>query len=119
MSLCGECDLSVNKFFFSSRRRHTRLKRNIQVLKENPNAKIRIQGHTSAIATEEYNQKLSERRAKSVEEFLVKEGGIAPDKLSRIGYGETRLEKPEPNPEITESEEAKTNRRVIFKIIVN
>jgi len=96
----------------------TILKRNIQVLKENPNAKIRIQGHTSAIATEEYNQALSERRAKSVEEFLVKEGGIAPNRLSEIGYGETRLEKPEPNPEITESGAAKTNRRVIFKIIV-
>ena len=96
----------------------TILKRNIQVLKENPNMKLRIQGHTSAIATEEYNQKLSERRAKSVEEFLIKEGGIAPDRLSKIGYGETRLEKPEPNPEITESGAAKTNRRVIFKIIV-
>jgi outer membrane protein OmpA-like peptidoglycan-associated protein len=96
----------------------TILKRNIQVLKETPNVRIRIQGHTSAIATEEYNQKLSERRAHSVEEFLIKEGGIAPDRLSEIGYGETRLEKPEPNPEIKESEAAKTNRRVIFKIIV-
>src|SRR3989304_50750 len=96
----------------------TILKRNIQVLKENPNVKIRIQGHTSAIATEEYNQKLSERRAKSVEEFLVKEGGIVHDRLTQIGYGETRLEKPEPNPELKESEAAKTNRRVIFKIIV-
>jgi outer membrane protein OmpA-like peptidoglycan-associated protein len=96
----------------------TILKRNIQVLKENPNMQIRIQGHTSAIATEEYNQKLSERRAKSVENFLVTEGGITPDRLSEIGYGETRLETPEPNPEITESAAAKTNRRVIFKIIV-
>jgi outer membrane protein OmpA-like peptidoglycan-associated protein len=95
----------------------TILKRNIQVLKENPNVRIRIQGHTSAIATEEYNQQLSERRAKSVEAFLVKEGGIAPGRLSKIGYGETRLEKPEPNPEIKESEAAQTNRRVIFKII--
>ena len=96
----------------------TILKRNIQVLKENPNMTIVIQGHTSAIATEEYNQQLSERRAKSVEEFLIKEGGIAPDRLSEIGYGETRLEKPEPNPELKESEAAQTNRRVIFKIIV-
>ena len=96
----------------------TILKRNIQVLKENPNARIVIQGHTSAIATEDYNQKLSERRARAVEEFLVKEGGIAPDRLSEIGYGETRLEKPEPNPELKESAAAQTNRRVIFKIIV-
>jgi len=96
----------------------TILKRNIQVLKGNPNMKIVIQGHTSAIATEEYNQALSERRAKSVEEFLVKEGGIAPGRLSEIGYGETRLETPEPNPELKESEAAQANRRVIFKIIV-
>lgn len=96
----------------------TIMKRNIQVLKENPNVQIRIQGHTSAIATEEYNQALSERRAKSVQEFLVKEGGIAPDRLSEIGYGETRLEKPEPNPELKESEAAQANRRVIFKVIV-
>ena len=94
------------------------LKRNIQVLKDNPNVQIRIQGHTSAIATEDYNQSLSERRAKSVEEFLVKEGGIDPDRLSEIGYGETRLEVPEPNPELDESAAAQTNRRVIFKIIV-
>lgn len=96
----------------------TILKRNIEVLKENPNMKIVIQGHTSAIATEEYNQALSERRAKSVEEFLVKEGGITPGRLSEIGYGETRLETPEPNPELKESAAAQTNRRVIFKVIV-
>jgi hypothetical protein len=56
-----------------------------------PKMKLRIQGHTSANASDEYNQKLSERRAKSVEEFLIKEGPIAPNRLSKIGYGETRL----------------------------
>jgi len=96
----------------------TILRRNIRVVKDNPNAKIRIQGHTSAVATEEYNQKLSERRAASVNEFLINEGGIAPNKLSKIGYGETKLEMPEPTPEFKESDAAKTNRRVIFKIIV-
>jgi outer membrane protein OmpA-like peptidoglycan-associated protein len=95
------------------------LRRDILVLKENPDIKVQIQGHTSAIATVEYNQKLSERRAASVKAFLVREGGIAPDRLSTIGYGETRLEMPEPKPEIAESAAAKTNRRVIFKIIVN
>lgn len=94
------------------------LKQNIRILKDNPNAKIRIQGHTSAIASEEYNQNLSERRSMSVQEFLVKEGGVAPARLSTIGYGETRLEKPEPDPARTESAAAKTNRRVIFKILV-
>lgn len=96
----------------------TILKKNIQVLKENPNVKVVIQGHTSAAATEAYNQKLSERRAASVSAFLVKEGGIAADRLSTVGYGETNLEMPEPKPENKESAAAKTNRRVIFKVTV-
>ncbi|HSW63166.1 MAG TPA: OmpA family protein [Dissulfurispiraceae bacterium] len=95
----------------------TILKRNIQVLKENPNVKVAIQGHTSAAATEAYNQKLSEGRAAAVSAYLIKEGGIAADRLSTVGYGETRLEMAEPNPKDKESAAAKTNRRVIFKVI--
>ncbi|WAC08037.1 MAG: OmpA family protein [Thermodesulfobacteriota bacterium] len=95
----------------------TILERNIQVLKENSEVAVHIQGNTSAIGTDQYNQMLSERRAMEVEEFLI-QGGIAPDRLSTIGYGETRLEMSEPNPEITESGAAKNNRRVDFKIIV-
>jgi|WetSurMetagenome_2_1015567.scaffolds.fasta_scaffold01338_7 outer membrane protein OmpA-like peptidoglycan-associated protein len=94
------------------------LEKNIRVLQENPDMKIRIQGHTSAIATEEYNQLLSERRAASVSAFLIKRGGIASDRLSTVGYGEARLEMAEPNPEIAESAAAKVNRRVIFKVTV-
>ena len=96
----------------------TILRRNIQIMKENPNMKVIIQGHTSAIATVEYNQKLSERRAASVKAFLVKEGGISQDRLSTIGYGETQLERPEPNERDVESPAAKINRSVIFKITV-
>ncbi len=94
------------------------LKRNIQILKDNPKAKVRIAGYTSASGTEDYNQKLSERRAKSVEEFLVKEGGVAPDRLSEIGYGETRPAMYEAAPKDLYSEAAKANMRVLFEIIV-
>ncbi len=94
------------------------LRRNIQVMKQNPNMKVIIQGHTSAIATVEYNQKLSERRAASVKAFLMKEGGISQDRLATIGYGETQLERPEPNERDVESPAAKINRSVIFKITV-
>lgn len=95
----------------------TILRRNVEVMKQNPNVKIRIQGHTSAKATEGYNQTLSERRARAVENFLTAEGGISPSRLSKAGYGETRLEVAEPNPELKESAAAKANRRVIFKVI--
>ena len=94
------------------------LKRNIQILKENPKAKVRIAGYTSASGTEAYNQKLSERRANAVKEYLIKEGVIAPDRLSTIGYGETRPAMYEAAPKDLYSEAAKANMRVLFEIIV-
>jgi len=93
------------------------LDQNIKILKENPNAKIRIAGYTSAQGTEDYNQKLSERRAESVRDYLVK-GGIAPDRLTTIGYGKTRPAEYEPIPENIYSKEAKANMRVLFEVIV-
>ena len=94
------------------------LKRNIRVLKENPKTQIRIAGYTSASGTEAYNQKLSERRANAVKEYLVQEGVIASDRLSIIGYGETRPAMYEAAPENLYSEAAKANMRVLFEIIV-
>ena len=94
------------------------LKRNIQILKANPKAKVRIAGDSSASGTESYNQKLSERRANAVREYLAKEGVIAPDRLSTIGYGETRPAMHEAAPKDLYSEAAKANMRVLFEIIV-
>jgi len=96
----------------------TILKRNIQVLKDNPNTKVRIAGYTSASGTEEYNQKLSERRAKAVEEYLINEGIIAPDRLTMIGYGETNPAMYEAAPQELYSKAAKANMRVLFEIVV-
>jgi outer membrane protein OmpA-like peptidoglycan-associated protein len=96
----------------------TLLKRNIQLLKDNPKAQIRIAGYTSASGTEEYNQKLSERRAKAVQEYLINEGVITPDRLSTIGYGETRPAIYEAAPKELYSHAAKANMRVLFEIIV-
>jgi outer membrane beta-barrel protein len=94
------------------------MERNVQVFKDNPEMKVRIAGYASASGTEEYNQKLSERRAKTVQDYLIKEGGIAPGRMTTIGYGETRPEVYEPIPTDIESKAAKANRRVLFEIIV-
>jgi outer membrane protein OmpA-like peptidoglycan-associated protein len=94
------------------------LEGNILILKENPKMEVRIAGYASASGTEEYNQKLSERRAKTVEDYLIKEGGIAPGRLTKIGYGETRPATYEPIPSDIESKAAKSNMRVLFEIIV-
>jgi outer membrane protein OmpA-like peptidoglycan-associated protein len=96
----------------------TILKRNIQLLKDNPKAKVRIAGYTSASGTEAYNQKLSERRANAVQEYLVNEGVITRDRLTTIGYGETNPAMYEAAPKEIYSKEAKANMRVLFEIIV-
>jgi len=96
----------------------TILKRDIKHLKENPKSKIRVAGYTSASGTKEYNQKLSERRAKAVEEYLISEGVIKPGRLSTIGYGETNPEAYEASPKDIYSDAAKQNMRVLFEIIV-
>ncbi len=94
------------------------LKRNIQMLKDNPNAKVRIAGYTSASGTDVYNQGLSERRAAAVEEYLISEGVITPNRLTTIGYGETDPAMYEAAPKQIYSKEAKANMRVLFEIVV-
>lgn len=50
---------------------------------------VRIEGHTDSRGDAEYNQDLSDRRAKAVREFLIKEG-VAPERLVAFGYGESK-----------------------------
>lgn len=52
---------------------------------------FQIAGHTDDVGTPQYNQDLSERRAKAVVTHLVSFYGIGPDRLKAVGYGETRL----------------------------
>ncbi len=96
----------------------TILNYNARILKENPKMKIRVAGYASASGTKEYNQKLSEQRATVVKEYLIKEGGIDRNRLTKVGYGETRPAEYEPVPENIYSEAAKANQRVLFEVIV-
>jgi OOP family OmpA-OmpF porin len=61
----------------------------VRILKENKNLKIEIQGYTDNVGTEEYNQKLSEKRASAVMEYFSKKG-IQKARLSIKGYGSTK-----------------------------
>jgi outer membrane protein OmpA-like peptidoglycan-associated protein len=58
-------------------------------LKENGDVNVSVEGHTDSRASEAYNQKLSERRADSVAEYLEK-GGVAKSRLSTVGFGEAQ-----------------------------
>ncbi len=59
------------------------------MLEDNPNVSIEMGSHTDRMGSDEYNIDLSERRAKSVVDYLV-EKGINPSRLSWMGYGESR-----------------------------
>ncbi len=82
------------------------------ILKTNNDIRVRIEGHASSEAPFDYNQKLSERRAKAVKAFLVKQHGIDANRMETIGYGE---ERPIANND-TEEGRAK-NRRMEFVIL--
>ncbi|WP_428740920.1 OmpA family protein [Tenacibaculum sp.] len=58
------------------------------IMKEYPKANFSIQGHTDSAGSNVTNQKLSEKRAKAVLDYLVGKGGIAADRLTSAGFGE-------------------------------
>lgn len=66
------------------------LEKIIEVLTQNPKIKIEIGSHTDSRESKVYNQKLSQRRAKSTLEYLVKRG-IEKNRLTAKGYGESQL----------------------------
>ncbi|MGR9054178.1 MAG: OmpA family protein [Gammaproteobacteria bacterium] len=56
-------------------------------LEKHPERNIQVEGHTDSTGSDEYNLKLSERRADAVKRALV-HAGIAPERIKAIGYGE-------------------------------
>jgi outer membrane protein OmpA-like peptidoglycan-associated protein/Tol biopolymer transport system component len=88
----------------------TELERLADLLKNNPDLKVEISGHTDDKGADEYNQKLSENRAKAVVEDLKKRG-IAIDRLTFVGFGETQ-----PIATNTTDNGRQENRRTEFKI---
>jgi outer membrane protein OmpA-like peptidoglycan-associated protein len=60
-----------------------------RVLKDNPSIRVSVDGYTDSIGSDAYNQRLSERRARTVADALVDEG-ISPSRLDVRGYGESK-----------------------------
>ena len=61
----------------------------ILMLNENPNITIELSAHTDYRGAEDYNKKLSQKRAESVVNYLINHG-IAADRLTAVGYGEEK-----------------------------
>ncbi len=71
------------------------------VLNQYPQTTIRVEGHTDATGSEEYNLQLSQRRARAVADALVQRN-VYPERITTVGLGESQLISSDPA----------TNRRV-------
>jgi outer membrane protein OmpA-like peptidoglycan-associated protein len=76
-----------------------------------PGLSLQIEGHTDSVGSDDYNRQLSDRRAGSVQEFLVQQG-VAAGSVTAIGFG-----KMEPVASNETSEGRQLNRRV--ELVVN
>lgn len=90
----------------------TELNRALDVLNSYGDIKIQIEGHTDSFGSDDYNQTLSEKRANSVKEYLVKKGYDANKIVKVIGMGES---KPVDTNETPEGRAH--NRRVEFRLV--
>lgn len=57
-------------------------------------ARFEVAGHTDGVGAKDYNQKLSELRAKAVLDYLTRKFGVAPERLVAVGFGSSRLRNP-------------------------
>ena len=84
---------------------------NAAVLERQSDIRVRIEGHTDSTGLEAYNQGLSERRAKAVEDFLISKG-VSADRLETEGYGPSSPIAP------NDTREGRAmNRRVELKVL--
>ena len=78
-----------------------------------PNTTIRVEGYTDSIGSASYNERLSERRADSVSNYL-EDIGVRGARIRSIGYGESR-----PRATNNSASGRQLNRRVEIHIIAN
>ena len=93
------------------RKSYRQLKDVAAFMQENPEAELRIAGHTCSRGTDTHNQQLSEQRAQAVANYLARQG-VTPSRIQSVGYGESQ-------PLVANSSEANRslNRRVEFELV--
>jgi len=89
----------------------TELQKILRFLKENPAVKVEISGHTDNTGSPAYNIQLSQKRAQSVNDYLVS-NGIASQRLIPKGYGSNQ-----PLSDNESEDGRRKNRRIEFKIM--
>ena len=93
----------------------TDLAKIVDVMKEYPTMKVDVRSHTDSRQTHKYNERLSDRRAKSTIAWMINDG-IQASRLSGKGYGETQLVNKCSDGVPCSEEEHQLNRRSEFII---
>lgn len=75
---------------------------------QHPHSSVVMEGHTDSVGTEKYNQNLSEQRASTIADMLIKKFNISQDRISFVGYGESQ-----PVKNNNTAEGRQHNRRVV------
>lgn len=89
----------------------------VTLLNDNTDLKIEMGSHTDSVASDAYNLELSQRRAESTVNYLIRKG-IAPDRLVAKGYGESKPIARNTNRDGTDNPQGRQrNRRTEFKIL--
>ncbi|WP_227369271.1 OmpA family protein [Halomonas sp. M20] len=83
------------------------------VMREYPETRITVAGHTDSSGAEDYNQRLSQRRAQAVGSYLT-QGGVANQRLNIVGYGENQ-----PIASNANEQGRAQNRRVEITLVPN
>jgi len=84
-----DIDFDTNKYEIKPSH-HAELDKVAAKLNKFPKATAAIEGNTDNVGSPAYNQKLSERRANAVKKYLIEKHGIAANRLSSKGFGETK-----------------------------
>lgn len=91
----------------------TSLEKLAEVVKGYPKSAITVEGHTDAKGGDAHNQPLSERRARTVKDWLMKNAGVAPARIASKGWGKNRPAVPNTKPDGSDDPEGRQkNRRV-------
>ena len=91
----------------------------VDVLRQHPNMVIKIESHTDSRGSDRYNEKLSDRRAKSTRDYILSRG-IAKERIeSAIGYGEYQLLNECADRVKCSEAQHQENRRSYFYIVRN
>jgi len=94
------------------------LQKAIDFVRKYPGSKVELGGYTDGKGTEQYNQKLSERRAEAVKQYLIKEGAVDKTMISARGYGKSSPIAPNKTKDGKDNPKGRAeNRRVEILII--